>query len=411
MRISADKLKSFFYNTLSSFPWRIIVKDWTGQSYSVGGDEPHWHARPLEMDIKTERAGADLLAMRPMKFLDRFLSGEVDMRGNLYLLSHIRQYAKMSLSIPQMLLSVLSSRAFLLQDTKRAKTNVKSHYDIPQEVLDTYLDQTYMSYSCAMFEHPDDFDVDEMLRPGRGKQDNFDSLEKAQWRKFADAMEFLDPKRGETVVDIGCGYGGQLAVALESTPASRVVGWTHSANQVRGGRRMLAEFDEGRWELNEGDYRLENRQFDHVASTGMVSHVGPRGLVPYVRNIRKLIRDGGRYVHHALMAPYTGRSLDSDIGIAFNKKYVWPGFHWFTYAQHTKALEENGFEVVRSTNLSQHYAKTTAAWYERMMQKKGVMVSHMGEATLRAWQIYLSGASGGFTNGEMHVYRLYCRAR
>jgi hypothetical protein len=30
-----------------------------------------------------------------------------------------------------------------------------------------------------------------------------------------------------------------------------------------------------------------------VASTGMVSHVGPRGLVPYVRNIRQRIRSRG----------------------------------------------------------------------------------------------------------------------
>ena len=44
---------------------------------------------------------------------------------------------------------------------------------------------------------------------------------------------------GETMLDIGCGYGGQLAVSLESRPATRVVGWTHSANQVREGLQLL----------------------------------------------------------------------------------------------------------------------------------------------------------------------------
>jgi prepilin-type N-terminal cleavage/methylation domain-containing protein len=65
----------------------------------------------------------------------------------------------------------------------------------------------------------------------------------------------------------------------------------------------------------------------------MISHVGPRGLVPYVRNIRRRIKTGGRYVHHALMTTYHRRPLDAQVGIAFNKKYVWPGFDWFTLVE------------------------------------------------------------------------------
>ena len=110
------------------------------------------------------------------------------------------------------------------------------------------------------------------------------------------------------------------------------------------------------------------------------------------------------------MTPHTGRSLDSNVGIAFNKKYVWPGFHWFTLGAHVQALEENGFEVVRLVNLSPHYGKTTAAWYERMMKHQVTLVRTLGEATFRAWQIYLAGSSAGFLNGTMQVYRVYCRA-
>jgi cyclopropane-fatty-acyl-phospholipid synthase len=162
--------------------------------------------------------------------------------------------------------------------------------------------------------------------------------------------------------------------------------------------------------MHEGDFREETRIFDHITSTGMISHVGPRGLVPYVRNIRKRISQNGRYLHHALMTPYTGRSLDSAVGVAFNKKYVWPGFHWFTVGQHVKALEENGFEVIRLTNLSQHYSKTAAAWYERMMQHSDRVRELLGEQTFRAWQVYLAPASEGFCARTLHVYRIYCRA-
>jgi cyclopropane fatty-acyl-phospholipid synthase-like methyltransferase len=189
-----------------------------------------------------------------------------------------------------------------------------------------------------------------------------------------------------------------------------VVGWTHSHNQVVEGHKGLAPFDATRWELHEGDYRQDDRVFDHVTSTGMISHVGPRGLMPYVREVRRRIRKGGRYVHHALMTPYKDRPLDSEIGVAFNKKYVWPGFHWFTVGEHVRALEENGFEVTRLVNLSPHYAKTTAAWYERMMASRQLMRQSIGEGTFRAWQIYLATCSQGFLEGAVHVYRIYTRA-
>lgn len=404
----ADRLQHFVQDKLSQFPWRILFRDWTGRSYFIGEDAPHWSHQPLEVTIKTESAAKTLLSYNSLGFLDKFLEGQVDMKGNLYLLPHIRPFAKFDMKAVQMILSMLLYRTF--QNVNRARVNVKSHYDIPQEALDVYLDATYLSYSCGMFENPTDLHRPKLLRRGEGEKDNFDSLEKAQWRKFKDAVDYINPDPGETLLDVGCGYGGQLIVALENHPFSKVAGWTHSSNQVRKGSAMLSKFDKSRWELNEGDYREDNHVFDHITSTGMISHVGPRGLKPYVRNIRKRIKKGGRYVHHALMTPYSRLPLDCLVGRVFNKKYVWPGYHWFTVGTHVKTLEENGFEVEKMVNLSQHYAKTTAAWYERMMNQKEVMIKNLGEPTFRAWQIFLAGVSGDFLKKGTHVYRLYCEA-
>ena len=310
-----------------------------------------------------------------------------------------------------MLPALLRNTAF--QNVSRARVSVKSHYDIPQEALNHYLDRKYMSYSCGMWEEPGELSLEGLLRVGSETpgSDPRDSLEKAQWRKYKDAVDFIAPELGETLLDIGCGYGGQLAVALEHHPFGKAVGWTHSSNQVaEGKRRILAHLDPASWELHEGDYRLEERVFDHVTSTGMVSHVGPRGLEPYVRNVRRRIRTGGRYLHHALMTYYTPSPIDLNVGIAFNKKYVWPGFHWFTLGQHVRALERNGFQIERVKNLTFHYAKTTASWYERFMAKRDLMVENLGEPTARAWQIFLAGITGSYLARRTHVYRLYCTA-
>ena len=395
--------------SLSRFPWPVVISDWRGQSYELGGDQQHWCGKPLGISFNNERPIKDLLSLNGLGVLEGFVRGDVDITGNLYALPFLKHYLNLSLSPGRLLVALLKNRS--AQTMTRARVNVRSHYDIPQQVLELYLDQTYMSYSCGMFEAPSHLDVRELSAAGNGEQDTFDSLERAQWRKFKDAVEFIDPGRGETVLDVGCGYGGQLIVALESSPVEKVVGWTHSHNQTIKGHEWLSRFDASKWELLEGDYRAETRVFDHVTSTGMISHVGPRGLVPYVRNVRQRIKSGGRYVHHALMTAYTGRLLDKSPGIAFNKKYVWPGFHWFTLGDHVKALEQNGFQIVRSVNLSVHYAKTAAAWYERLINNEAEVLDLVNRETYRAWQVYLAGCSGAFLSKDSHVYRLYCEAR
>lgn len=407
--MKASVLRARVEDILGRFPWEIRFTDWSGASWSVGGREPHWSGRPLEITLRTPAAGATLLAHDGLGFLEHFVRGEVDLEGNLYALAWIRHHARVA---PVATLRALPSVAknLLFQTMGRARENVRSHYDIPQQALDLYLDRAYRAYSCGMFEEPARLSRDELTRAGDGKGDGFDSLEKAAWRKFKDAADFVAPREGETLLDVGCGYGGQLAVALEGHPFGKVVGWTHSRNQVVAGEAMLARFDRGRWEIREGDYRGESRIFDHVTSTGMACHVGPRGLVPYVRKVRRLIRRGGRYLHHVIMSTPSRIPLDLQAGPAFNKKYVWPGFHWFTLGEHVRALETNGFRVARLTNFSPHYAKTAAAWYERMMNAREAMVAQVGEPTFRAWRVYLAGISGAFTGGTVQLNRLYCEA-
>ena len=75
-----------------------------------------------------------------------------------------------------------------------------------------------------------------------------------------------------------------------------------------------------------------------------------------------------------------------------------------------KALEQNGFHVQRAVNLSAHYAKTTAAWYEQFIKNEAVILGLVNRETYRAWQIYLAGSSGSFSSKTLHVYRLYCEA-
>src|SRR4030095_3732186 len=97
---------------------------------------------------------------RPPDLFDRFVGGEVEMSGNLYVLTYLRDYLDIDLSRWRLLGSMATRSLF--QTVQRARVNVKSHYDVPQAALEIYLDRRYMAYSCAIFEHPDRFDVSEL---------------------------------------------------------------------------------------------------------------------------------------------------------------------------------------------------------------------------------------------------------
>lgn len=406
------KLQAFLEGMFAKFPWSVTIEDWTGATYHLGNNAQHWSGRGSLNLRLTREAGQDLLGLNLMKFLDRFIAGEVDIDGNLYLLSEVRNYTKADLRPLEILRSRLGNR--VKETPQRAKVSVKSHYDIPQQSL-FYLDRVFQSYSCAMWENPNEIVMEDLVRIGQGENDTWDSLERAQWKKFAHAADFLSPSKGETVLDVGCGYPGFLKVIMDRhTRLNKVVGWTHSANQVQEGHEMLADYNPEQYELNEGDYREDKRTYDHIHSTGMISHVGPpgknSGLLNYVQEIRQRIRTGGRYVHHALMTPYSERPLFDYVGPAFNRKYVWPGFYWYTLSEHIKTLEENGFQITQIINLAPHYGKTIAAWNERFIAEPDRFIKHASESTFRAWKFFLGGSCGSAYNRQIHCYRILCEA-
>lgn len=393
---------------LHDVPFEVVVETADGEVARFAGVEPHWLGEPLRVKVKTERAVQLWIDRDAFGFLEAYLDGEVELSGNLYRLAAMRKHLGARLGVGRGLLHL--ARNSLRQTRARAQRNVRSHYDVPQEVLELYLDNVFRSYSCGVFEEPARRDRESLVRVGVGKEDAFDSLEKSQWRKFREAVDLLDVGPRDSLLDIGTGYGGLLQVALSDGLTRRAVGWTHSENQAAGAREALWEFPADRWEIHEGDYRDECRRFDRVASIGMVSHVGPGGLQPYVRRVRKLVEPGGLYLHHDLMVPYNRLPLNFQVGPAFNKRYVWPGFHWFTLGQHVKALERNGFKIRRIEDLSVHYAKTTAAWYERMTDASDSVRELLGDAGFRAWSVFLAGISGSLDAGAVYDYRVLCEA-
>ena len=116
------------------------------------------------------------------------------------------------------------------------------HYNEEYLVYRAFLDSVYMAYSMAYYGATNE----------SPELDNI-SLEQAQINKFNIIIERADIKDGQTVLDLGCGYGGLSKFLLKTFPNLNVVAINPSTIQVQHIKNVLIDkdpdFDESRFIL------------------------------------------------------------------------------------------------------------------------------------------------------------------
>jgi cyclopropane-fatty-acyl-phospholipid synthase len=103
----------------------------------------------------------------------------------------------------------------------RSRDNVARHYDLDGRLYSLFLDAD-KQYSCAYFETPDM------------------TLDDAQLAKKRHLAAKLLISRGDSVLDIGSGWGG-LGLYLAETTGADVTGVTLSTEQLQGSNARAAE--------------------------------------------------------------------------------------------------------------------------------------------------------------------------
>ncbi len=280
-------------------------------------------------------------------------------------------------------------RFFRRNRPKRARRNVAHHYDIGNALYRLFLDDD-LQYSCAYFTDPGN------------------SLEQAQADKKAHIAAKLHLEPGQTILDIGCGWGG-TALYLHQVAGVDVLGITLSEEQLKVARRRAEEAgvaDHVRFELV--DFRAVTGKFDRIVSVGMFEHVGAAHYDEFFAKCRDLLKPDGVMLLHTI-----GR-LGSTSGAPdpFTDKYIFPGYHLPSLSQMSAASEKARLIASDVEMLRLHYAYTLREWLRRTSQSRDKIIALYDERFFRMWEFYLAGGIVMFESGSGCNYQLqYVRDR
>jgi cyclopropane-fatty-acyl-phospholipid synthase len=265
-------------------------------------------------------------------------------------------------------------------NTRRgARRNIVAHYDLGNEFYAAWLDPG-MTYSSALY-------------TATGQ-----SLEAAQAAKQNRVLELLDIQQGETVLEIGCGWGA-LAVRLAQAGA-RVTGVTLSPSQLDAARGRVAGLDA---DLRLQDYRDITGTFDHIVSIEMLEAVGAAYWQDFFARIRASLAPGGRAVLQVISIAED--RFDSYLRRPdFIQRYIFPGGMLPTVDIMQREIAAAGLRLVSLERFGQSYAATLAEWHRRFEAAwHSLRDQGFDDLFYRKWKYYLQYCEGGFRAGAIDV--------
>ena len=277
-----------------------------------------------------------------------------------------------------------------LRHTKaKDREAIAYHYDVSNDFYRCWLDPK-MVYSCAYFEH--------------GNED----LATAQEKKIDHILTKIRLQRGNTLLDIGCGWGALLIRAAEKFGV-RGVGVTLSPNQATLARQLIAEKGLTEYiDIRMQDYRDIQGRFDRITSVGMFEHVGLRNLRSYFAKIDSLLVNDGIAMNHGITST-DAESGETPYGNGeFIEQFVFPNGELPHLGLVLKTMQEAGLEAFDIENLRHHYARTCELWTNNFEEHAESIKLLAGERRYRIWRVYLAGCAYAFNKDWISLYQIGC---
>jgi cyclopropane-fatty-acyl-phospholipid synthase len=344
-------------------------------------------SRPWDVQVHDESVYLRWLAQGSLGFGESYMDGQWDAAALDQLLfrlldSHIEERVR---GLPA-LFDAMRAKLLNLQDRTRSLEVGRRHYDLGNDLYRAMLGRS-MVYSCGYW---------------RGAQGVVAiDLQAAQEAKLDLVCRKLGLRRGQRVLDIGCGWGGALKFAAERYGVTGV-GVTISEQQVEYAREACAGLP---LEFRLQDYRDLDERFDHVFSIGMFEHVGSKNYRDFFRVVRRCLDERGLFVLHSIGRNESARRADPWIA-----RYIFPNSMLPSPAQVGRAVE--GLFVIEDWhNFGADYDLTLRAWRSNIERAWDALDARYDERFRRMWRYYLAQSMAVFRCRRAQLWQLVLSPR
>lgn len=321
---------------------------------------------------------------------ETYIEGEWSVEGGrLYELIMILRKNFEILTLPIYFdLYLRASRFFRrLNSIKTSRNNVAHHYDIDGRLFQLFLDESQI-YSCAYF------------------ADDSVTLEQAQLAKCRHIAAKLMLAPGQSVLDIGCGWGS-LALYLAKQFGVRVTGLTLSQEQFETAcRKARDENLQDQVTFKLCDYREHAERYDRIVSIGMFEHVDVVNYPEFFDKVSSGLKEEGVALIHTIVRPDCPRETNPWV-----EKYIFPGGYVPALSEFSVGMENSALRMTDIEFLYGHYERTLACWRKRFDTHRDEIKQRKGEKFCRMWEFYLASAEVSFRTGRLTVMQVQLAKR
>ena len=285
--------------------------------------------------------------------------------------------------------SLLKAAHWLNKNTvSGSKKNIEAHYDLGNQLFETFLDPTLM-YSSALFAK-DDFD-----------------LHQASTEKLDHICRKLHLTADDHVLEIGTGWGG-FAIHAATHYGCRVTTTTISEEQYDHAHRLVAEHGlENRITVLKQDYRALTGHYDKLVSIEMIEAVGHHYLDTYINTLSERLKPNGIALIQAITI-VEQRYQIAVKSVDFIKRYIFPGGFLPSIGSIMESVgKASDLRLLHLEDFASHYARTLAEWRKRFNAERST-IQNLGydDRFCRMWEFYLAYCEGGFSERQLGLAQL-----
>jgi len=235
------------------------------------------------------------------------------------------------------------------------------------------------------------------------------SLEEAQIQKYSKLANLAEIKKGDKILEIGCGWGG-FSEYLARNYDCDITAITISQEQFNYGKKRIkkARLDK-KININYCDYRNIQGKFDKILSIEMFEAVGKNYWETFFKKLKSILSPNGIIGLQLI-------TIDDKIYDTYRKnpdfiqKYIFPGGMLPSDKILKSLISKHSLILENDSSYANDYAKTLNIWKKNFNDNWNKIEKLGFDNKFRLmWNYYLSYCEGGFLSKNIDLKQIKLR--